>query len=133
MSHVYEARTQGLVVRVAPEYLPEHSDPAAGRWFWAYTIELENRGERPVQLISRHWVITDARGKVEEVRGLGVVGDQPILRPGEAYRYTSGCPLETSSGAMVGAFRMEVDGGTWFDAAIPAFSLDLPDVRRTVN
>ncbi|MBC6982913.1 Co2+/Mg2+ efflux protein ApaG [Caulobacter sp. 17J80-11] len=132
MSHVYEAQTRGLVVRVSPEYLPEHSDPEAGRWFWAYTIELENRGEDVVQLISRHWVITDARGKVEEVEGLGVVGEQPILNPGEAYRYTSGCALETTSGVMVGTYRMEVDGG-WFDAAIPAFSLDLPGLRRTVN
>lgn len=133
MSDVYEAETRGLVVRVAPQYLPEHSDPEAARWFWAYTVELENHGACAVQLISRHWVVTDARGKVEEVRGLGVVGDQPILRPGEAYRYTSGCALETPSGAMVGTYRMEVDGGAWFDAAIPAFSLDLPNVRRTVN
>jgi ApaG protein len=129
---VYEAQTDGVMVRVTPAFLPDQSDPPA-RYVWAYTIRIENRGERTVQLVSRHWVITDGQGRVEEVKGPGVVGEQPILRPGESHTYTSGCPLPTSTGSMSGSYRMLVDGGEPFDAAIPAFSLDLPGARRTVN
>lgn len=129
---VYEAVTQGVVVRVEPTFLPDQSDPPQ-RWVWAYAVEIENRSERTVQLLSRHWIITDALGRVEEVAGPGVVGEQPILKPGEIHAYASGCPLPTSSGSMVGSYRMLLDDGDTFDAAIPAFSLDLPDVRRTVN
>jgi ApaG protein len=129
---VYEAVTQGVVVRVEPTFLPDQSDPPQ-RWVWAYAVEIENRSERTVQLVSRHWIITDALGRVEEVAGPGVVGEQPILKPGEIHAYASGCPLPTSSGSMVGSYRMLLDDGDTFDAAIPAFSLDLPDVRRTVN
>ena len=129
----YEARTREVVVRVRPEHLPDQSDPAEGRWVWAYHVEVENHGEETVQLVSRHWVITDARGRVEEVRGEGVVGEQPVLKPGEALRYTSGCPLPTPSGSMQGEYEMVTEEGERFEAAIPAFSLDLPDARRTVN
>jgi ApaG protein len=128
----YQAVTRGLVVRVRPSYLADQSDPEARRWVWAYAVEIENGGQETVQLISRHWVITDAWGRVEEVDGPGVVGEQPILKPGESYAYASGCPLSTSSGAMVGEYRMVSESGEAFEIAIPAFSLDTP-ARRTVN
>ena len=120
-------------MRVRPQFLPDQSEPDQRRWVWAYAIEIENRGRETVQLLSRHWIITDGFGRVEEVRGPGVVGDQPILRPGERYAYASGCPLPTSSGAMAGSYRMITDDGEQFDIAIPAFSLDVPDGRRTMN
>lgn len=130
----YEATTRGLLVRVRPRYLPDESDPDARRWVWAYEIEVENRGEETVQLVSRTWRITDATGKVELVQGPGVVGEQPVLAPGEAFRYTSGCPLPTPSGAMEGSYHMVApDSGERFDIEVPAFSLDLPDAPRTVN
>lgn len=132
-SQAYEAVTRGLLVRVRPEYLPEQSDPVERRYVWAYQIEVENRGEETVQLLNRHWVITDANGKVEEVHGPGVVGEQPTLKPGEAFRYASGCPLQTTSGVMRGAYEMITEEGERFDIEIPPFSLDLPDGRRTVN
>ena len=130
---VYEAETNGLVVRVVVTYVPQQSDPPK-RYVWAYMVELENTGPKTVQLLSRKWIITDAQGRIEKVEGPGVVGEQPVIEPGETYQYTSGCPLPTPSGAMVGTYRMSVDGGEdFFDAAIPAFSLDLPSARRTVN
>jgi ApaG protein len=129
---VYEAVTHGVVVRVKPTFLPDQSDPPQ-RWVWAYAVEIENRSERTVQLVSRHWVITDALGRVEEVQGPGVIGEQPILKPGDIHAYASGCPLPTSSGSMVGSYQMLDDAGDAFDVAIPAFSLDLPNIRRTVN
>jgi ApaG protein len=128
----YEAETNGVVVRVTPTFLPDQSDPPQ-MWVWAYAVEIENRSERTVQLVSRHWIITDALGRVEEVQGPGVVGETPVLRPGAVHAYASGCPLPTSSGSMVGSYRMLDEGGDVFDAAIPAFSLDLPGARRTVN
>jgi ApaG protein len=131
-SPVYEACTQGVSVRVVVSYLPQQSDPPK-RWVWAYMVEIENGGERTVQLVSRHWTITDGLGRTEEVKGLGVVGEQPILRPGETHSYTSGCPLSTPTGSMVGSYRMLVEGGEPFDAEIPAFSLDLPGGRRSLN
>jgi ApaG protein len=130
--HVYSSVTNGLIVRVVVSYLPQQSDPPR-RYVWAYMIELENTSARAMQLISRRWVITDAKGRVEEVEGDGVVGEQPVLAPGETYPYTSGCPLTTPSGSMVGTYRMQVEGGGFFDAEIPAFSLDLPGQRRVVN
>ena len=129
----YEATTRGLKVRVRPEHLPQQSDPEAGLWAWAYHIEILNLGAETVQLIARHWIITDATGRVEEVQGLGVVGEQPTLRPGESYAYTSGCPLPTSSGTMAGQYLMISDRGEQFHIDIPAFSLDLPHGPRTVN
>ena len=128
----YEAETQGVRVRVRPEYLPDQSDPDERRWVWAYHIEVENHGAAAVQLLARHWRITDETGRVEEVKGLGVVGEQPVLNPGQRFRYTSGCPLPTPSGVMAGAYRMAGADGQ-FDAQIPAFSLDLPGAARTLN
>ena len=132
-AHVYEARTHDIVVRVTPVFLPDQSDPQARQYFWAYTVEIENRGGETVQLISRRWIITDALNQVEEVAGPGVVGEQPELKPGEAYRYTSGCPLGTSSGAMRGSYHMVTASGAGFDVAIPEFSLHLPDAVRVIN
>lgn len=123
---VYQALTRGILVRVAPSYLAEDSDPENGRYVWAYTVEIENHGAETVQLISRHWIITDARNRVEEVQGEGVVGEQPVLAPREAFRYSSGCPLTTPSGAMRGSYRMMTDAGEAFDVEIPEFSLHLP-------
>ena len=129
----YEAITHDVAVRVRPSFLPDQSDPDERRWAWAYRVEIENRSRATVQLISRHWVITDGIGRTEEIRGPGVVGEQPTIRPGEVYEYASGCPLPTPSGMMVGAYQMVTDAGERFDAAIPAFSLDVPEARRVVN
>lgn len=129
----YEAVTRGVRVRVAPLFLPAQSDPAARRWVWAYRVEVENTGAQAVQLVSRRWIITDAQGRVDEVAGSGVVGEQPIIRPGETYAYASGCPLTTPGGSMVGTYRMLVEGGEPFDAEIPAFSLDVPGAERVLN
>jgi ApaG protein len=131
--HPYEAETRGVIVRVKPQYLPEQSDPDARRWVWAYHIEVVNASAETVQLISRHWIITDATGRVEEVQGPGVVGEQPTLRPGAAFAYASGCPLPTPSGSMVGRYMMITDAGERFDVAVPAFSLDLPAAGRVLN
>lgn len=129
----YSAETEGVVVRVRPSYLAGQSDPAEGRWVWAYQVEIVNLSGGPVQLVARRWTITDALGRVEEVRGPGVVGEQPVIEPGESYAYASGCPLTTPSGSMVGAYFMQDAEGRMFEAAIPAFSLDVPDARRVLN
>ena len=120
-------------MRVVTEYLSAQSDPLESRYAWSYTIEIENRGEETAQLIARHWIITDAAGKVEEVQGLGVVGEQPTIRPGETYAYASGCPLATPSGVMAGTYEMISDAGAQFEIQIPPFSLDLPTMRRVLN
>lgn len=133
MAKAYEARTRGVKVRVAPSFLPEHSDPDEDRWVWAYTIQIENGGGESVQLIDRRWIITDAQGRVEQIEGPGVVGEQPVIGPGERYEYTSGCPLPTDSGAMTGAYGMVTASGERFEAAIPAFSLHLPGAERVLN
>ncbi len=130
---VYEARTRDIVVRVSPSYQTEQSAPEEGRWFWTYTVEIENHGAETVQLVSRHWVITDGLNRREDVRGPGVVGEQPTLGPREAFRYSSGCPLTTPSGTMRGAYQMLTREGDAFDVDIPEFSLDLPGARRVVN
>ena len=129
----YTAETEGVVVRVRPSYLAGQSDPAEGRWVWAYQVEIVNLSGGPVQLVARRWTITDAMGRVEEVRGPGVVGEQPVIEPGDSYAYASGCPLTTPSGSMVGAYFMQDAEGRMFEAAIPAFSLDVPDSRRVLN
>lgn len=129
---VYTAETNGLIVRVVVSYVPQQSTPPR-QFVWAYMVEVENTSDIAAQLVSRHWIITDATGHVEEVEGPGVVGDQPVIAPGEVYNYTSGCPLPTPSGSMVGTYRMVPELGDAFDAEIPAFSLDLPGQRRTVN
>lgn len=113
-------------VEVETRFVPDQSQPADNRYVFAYTITLRNIGDTGAQLLTRHWVITDANGKVEEVRGDGVVGEQPWMRPGDSYEYTSGAVLETSVGTMEGSYRMIADDGTHFDAKIPAFVLSIP-------
>jgi ApaG protein len=129
----YQAETAGFIVRVRPEYLPEQSEPDDRRWAWAYHIEIVNASSATAQLIARAWTITDANGKVETVAGPGVVGETPTLQPGDAFAYTSGCALPTASGAMVGLYVMVGATGERFEIAIPAFSLDVPGVRRVMN
>jgi ApaG protein len=118
-----EAITRGIRVRCEPQYDPRHSQPASHQWFFLYTVTIENLGEETVQLLSRHWVITDANGRVEEVRGPGVVGEQPVLAPGGSFRYTSGCPLSTDVGQMEGSYGMATTSGEPFDIAIAPFAL----------
>jgi ApaG protein len=130
---MYEAVTRDIEVKVTPRFLPERSSPENNYFFWAYTIAITNRGKETVQLRTRYWRITDAFGKVQEVRGAGVVGEQPVLQPGQSFEYTSGVPLQTSSGFMTGSYRMANEMGEDFDIAIPAFSLDSSDVERTIN
>jgi ApaG protein len=130
---MYEAVTRHIRVRVQPQFLEDQSDPSQSRYAWAYTIDIINEGRETVQLISRYWHITDERGLVEEVRGPGVVGEQPTLKPGRSFTYTSGCPLRTPSGIMVGRYQMITDDGEKFDVEIPAFSLDSPHGQRARN
>ena len=122
-----------MVVRVHPSFLPAQSDPEAGQWVWAYQIEIINLTGAPVQLVARRWTITDAFGRVEEVHGSGVVGEQPVIEPGDSFSYASGCPLTTPSGSMVGGYFCRDAEGRMFEIAIPHFSLDVPDSRRTLN
>lgn len=124
------ATTRDVVVRVAVSFLPEQSEPAKGRWFWSYHIRIENNGETAVQLLNRHWMITDGRGERHDVRGEGVVGEQPVIEAGCSYDYVSGCPLQTPTGAMEGSYQMAAEDGTSFDAAIPRFPLIGPAVAR---
>lgn len=130
---MYRATTHDIEVSVEPFFMAERSEPAENRWFWAYRITIANQSERDVKLISRYWRIVDARGKVEEVRGPGVVGEQPRLSPGDSYQYTSGCPLTTPSGIMQGHYMMVDEGGRSLRVEIPAFSLDLPEARPALN
>lgn len=130
---MYEAVTRKIRVRVTPEYLPDQSEPEDGRYFWAYKVEITNLGQDTVQLKSRHWRITDANGRTEEVRGPGVVGEQPTLEGGKSFTYSSGCPLRTPQGLMVGSYQMVDSAGEMFDVAIPAFSLDSPFSRPMLN
>ncbi|MCG3171987.1 MAG: Protein ApaG [Myxococcota bacterium] len=118
--------TEGIRVRVTTQFLPEQSDLRRGMRFFAYTILISNEGDRPARLISRHWIITDGWGHVEEVKGPGVVGKTPYLRPGESFEYTSGCPLPTSTGSMEGTYQMQRDDGTSFDVRIGRFLLAEP-------
>ena len=113
-------------IQVATHYVDDQSQPDVGRFVFAYTITIENSGDMPAKLLSRHWVITDANGKVQEVSGDGVVGEQPHLSPGETFRYSSGAVLDTPVGAMQGSYRMQADNGIGFDAPIPAFTLAVP-------
>jgi ApaG protein len=130
---MYEAVTHRVKVTVEPTFEPERSDPDERRYFWRYAIEIANLGDKPVTLMERHWRITDADGRQQEVRGPGVVGEQPTIEPGQAFRYTSGCPLTTPSGMMVGEYRMVDSDGRSFKVSIPAFSLDSPDGKRVLN
>ena len=121
-----EATTRNIRVRVQSSYVPERSAPDQNSWFFIYTVEIANQGNEATQLVSRHWIITDANGAVREVRGPGVVGEQPTLAPGESFTYTSACPLETSFGTMHGTYQMVTAGGDRFDAEIAPFSLGEP-------
>lgn len=121
-----EAVTRGIRVRVQSSYVPERSDPEQNNWFFIYTVEIANQGGAPTQLVSRHWIITDAEGRVREVRGPGVVGEQPTLAPGESFTYTSACPLDTPFGTMHGTYQMVTDRGEQFDAEIAPFLLGEP-------
>lgn len=123
-----ESITRGIRVRVRSIYVPERSDPEQGEWFFAYQVQVSNEGHETAQLISRHWIITDANGHVEEVKGPGVVGEQPVLKPGESFQYTSACPLPTPVGTMHGSYQMVTGDGEEFDAKIAPFSLGQPDL-----
>ena len=125
----HAATTHGVTVRVSVSYLPEQSEPRRGRWFWAYHIRLENEGDQAVQLLTRHWIITDGRGARHTVEGEGVVGEQPLIPPGSSYDYVSGCPLTTPTGAMQGSYHMIGEDGLGFEAAIPRFALLAPAVE----
>lgn len=127
---MYSAVTRDIEVNVEPFYLEEQSDPTQNRYVWAYRITIANQSNEFVQLLSRYWRITDGAGRVEEVRGPGVVGEQPELNPGDSYQYMSGCPLSTPSGIMVGHYTMRNRQGEMFEVEIPAFSLDMPGKRR---
>ena len=122
----FAATTGPITVRVSVSYLPEQSHPALGRWFWAYHVRIENEGDDAVQLLGRYWRITDGRGNVHEVRGQGVVGEMPVILPGQSYDYVSGCPLDTPSGAMVGSYTLVGSDGEGIEIAIPAFPLTGP-------
>jgi ApaG protein len=130
---LYRAITKGIAVSVIPTYLEAQSSPESSQYFWAYRVIIENLGLETVQLKSRHWMITNARGEFTEVKGAGVVGEQPILKPGERYEYTSGAPLNTTSGMMGGAYQMESESGERFDIEIPTFSLDSPNQGVLLN
>jgi ApaG protein len=130
---MYMAVTHQVKVTVEPTFEPDRSDPDEGRYFWRYDVEIANLGGKSVTLMDRHWRITDADGRQQEVRGPGVIGERPTIKPGETFRYASGCPLATSSGLMVGEYRMVGEDGQSFNVAIPAFSLDSPHGRRSVN
>ena len=130
---MYKAVTRGISVTVTPRYMPEESSPDQNRYFFAYTVEIINASLDRVQLRARYWRITDEHGQVQEVRGAGVVGEEPVLGPGESFSYTSGCPLPTPSGTMQGTYLMETATGETFEAEIPAFSLDIPRTKRVLH
>jgi ApaG protein len=130
---MYNAVTRQISVTVTPYFIEEQSDPDDNHFVWAYQVNIENQGAETVQLLSRYWQITDAHGQVQEVRGEGVVGEQPVLHPGESFEYTSGTPLSTPSGIMAGRYQMETKGGEGFEIEIPAFSLDSPYQRTSLN
>lgn len=132
-SLTYRAVTRDVEVIVTPRFLAERSSPESGHFFWAYTIEISNLGTETVQLKTRHWHITDALGRVQEVRGAGVVGEEPVLAPGESFEYTSGVPLQTPSGFMTGTYGMVTTDGEEFEIDIPTFSLDSVQGGRTIN
>lgn len=129
----YRRTTRGVRVTVDPRFLPAESAPDEDRYVFAYTIEIANLGARPVQLVARYWRIVDGEGRVQEVRGAGVVGQEPVIAPGEVFTYTSGCPLGTPHGTMEGHYTMSVAGGESFDVRIPAFPLESPFARRVVH
>lgn len=130
---MYSRTTHDIRVTVQPVYLEEQSSPDEGQFVWAYQVRIENLGPVTMRLRNRYWSITDAHGRTQEVRGPGVVGEQPLLRPGDSFEYTSGCPLPTPSGVMVGSYQMEAESGELIEVDIPAFSLDSPHQRVSLN
>ena len=130
---LYTATTRGITVSVEPTYLDAKSSTGDSRYFWAYRVIIKNQGLEAVQLLSRHWMISNARGELTEVKGPGVVGEQPVLKPGESHEYTSGAPLNTPSGMMGGAYQMETETGERFNIEIPTFSLDRPNQGVLLN
>jgi ApaG protein len=130
---MYTTTTHSIRVSVEPFYLAEQSEPEKDRWVFGYKVTIENQGGEAVQLLARHWRITDARGRLHEVKGDGVVGEQPVIEPGRQFAYASGAPLGTPSGIMVGSYHMVSGSGDQFEVAIPAFSLDAPEARGALN
>jgi ApaG protein len=130
---MYEQETAGMIVRVDPQFLLEESRPEDGRYVWAYTIEIENHRPDAVQLISRFWRITDENGATQEVRGAGVIGQQPVIAPGGSFKYTSAAPLAAPSGMMMGAYSMQRTNGEGFDIQVPLFALDSPFNEKLAN
>jgi ApaG protein len=130
---MYRAVTRSIEVTVEPNFLPEKSSAEDDQYFWSYTIVITNSGAETVQLKTRHWVITDATGRQQQVRGEGVIGEQPVIGPGERFEYTSGVPLATASGFMAGSYEMENQSGERFEIKVPAFSLDGPGGKRVLN
>jgi ApaG protein len=130
---MYRAVTRRIEVTVEPNFLPERSSAERSRYFWSYTIVITNAGDETVQLRTRRWLITDATGRQQEVRGEGVVGEQPVIAPGEHFEYTSGVPLSTPSGFMTGSYEMETETGERFEIDVPTFSLDSPSGKRVLN
>jgi len=131
--YVYERKTGNIRVKVKPAFLDDQSDPDENHYLWSYTVTIENDGKEPVQLMSRYWHITDGLGRSQEARGPGVVGAQPVIAPGQTFQYTSGCPLPTASGHMVGRYQMQTASGEAFEADIPAFLLESPHERRQIH
>jgi len=133
MAAMYRAVTRQIEVTVVPNFVPEESSADRSRYFWSYTIVITNSGDETVQLKTRHWIITDATGRQQEVKGEGVIGKQPTLAPGERFEYTSGVPLTTASGFMTGRYQMVSESGERFEIDVPTFSLDSPDNKRVLN
>lgn len=133
MAPMYEQETAGMIVRVEPQFLPEESRPEDSRFVWAYTIEIENRRPDAVQLMSRYWRITDENGATQEVRGEGVIGQQPTIEPGKRFRYSSAAPLAAPSGVMMGHYSMQRTNGEAFDINVPLFALDSPHISKLAN
>lgn len=130
---MFRATTRSIEVNVSLKFQENESNPKNKCWFWSYTVEITNHSEIVVQLRSRHWRIVNSDGEMHEVRGAGVVGEEPILRSGESFRYTSSCPLDTASGFMSGFYQMQDTDGDMFDIAIPSFPLDIPGANRVLN
>ena len=130
---MYRAVTRAIEVTVEPNFLPEKSSAEDGQFFWSYTVVITNSGGETVQLKTRQWVITDSVGRQQQIRGDGVIGEQPVLAPGERFEYTSGVPLATASGFMAGSYEMENESGERFEIEVPAFSLDSPGGKRVLN
>jgi len=129
----YEQRTEDVIVRVAPEFLAEQSNPSDSRFIWAYTVEIDNQSDHDLTVMERFWQIADSRGQVQEVRGAGVVGETPVVRSGETFRYTSGAPLTAPSGMMSGSYTVQDETGTSFDIVVPTFLLDSPHEGHVLN